>query len=52
MEVKKPSKQTALSGLDAFGKAFAASKKLLVGGQGVPLEEFFSRRADEHWSGF
>jgi len=48
IEVKSHHKQTSLSGLDAFGKAFTVTKKLLVGGQGIPLEEFLSKPA-KHW---
>jgi len=48
IEVKSHHKQNALPGLDAFGKAFATSKKLLVGRQGIPLEEFL-RKPAHHW---
>jgi hypothetical protein len=33
-----------------LGEAFRPQRKLLVGGDGVPLEEFLSRPA-EHWIG-
>ena len=48
IEVKSHHKQTRLTGLDAFSKAFTVTKKLLVGGQGIPLEEFLSKPAN-HW---
>ena len=48
IEVKSHHKQTSLGGLDAFSKAFTVTKKLLVGGQGIPLEEFLSKPA-KHW---
>ena len=48
IEVNSHHKQTSLPGLDAFSEAFATSKKLLVGAQGISVEEFLSKPA-EHW---
>ena len=40
IEVKSSMKKTALPGIAAFSKEFKVSKKLLVGGQGIALNEF------------
>lgn len=40
IEVKSSQKRTSLPGLKAFSEKFHPQKKLLVGGQGIPLEEF------------
>jgi hypothetical protein len=34
--------------MEAFAKQFKPKRKLLVGGQGIPLEEFLMQPA-EHW---
>lgn len=44
-EVKSTRRPTMLPGLAAFEKEFGATTKLLVGGQGMPLEEFFRTHA-------
>jgi hypothetical protein len=48
LEVKSGRKREALPGMDAFARAFTPRRTLLVGGDGIPLEEFFSRPA-EFW---
>lgn len=40
IEVTSGRRKDSLPGLDAFGKTFPRARKLLVGGQGVPLGEF------------
>lgn len=40
IEVKTSRSRTTLHGLDEFAKKFRPHRKLLVGGQGIPLEEF------------
>jgi hypothetical protein len=46
IEVKSTARKTALPGLDAFAAQFKVHKKLLVGGQGIPLEEFLATEAE------
>lgn len=41
IEVKSGRKKTNLPGMDAFSKEFSVHRKLLVGAQGMPLEDFF-----------
>jgi len=48
MEVKTARTRGAWSGLSAFQRAFPAARTLVVGEQGVPLEEFFSTQV-ENW---
>ena len=48
IEVKSTAKRQRAAGLDAFERQFGVCKKLLVGGQGAPLEEFLLKPA-EHW---
>ncbi len=48
IEVKSGRARDAASGMQAFADAFGATRKLLVGGDGVALEEFLSRPV-EHW---
>ena len=40
IEVKSGSRKEGLPGMDAFDKAFKPKRKLLVGGDGIPLEKF------------
>jgi uncharacterized protein len=40
LEVKAGNRRTSLPGIAAFDKAFGATKKLLVGTGGIPIEEF------------
>lgn len=48
IEVKSGRKKEALSGLAEFSKAFRPHRVLLVGPQGVPIEDFLLRPA-AHW---
>lgn len=41
IEVKSGKKKQNLPGIELFSKAFKVTKKLLVGTNGIPLEEFF-----------
>jgi len=45
IEVTSGRRKDSLPGLGAFASAFAPTGKLLVGGQGVPLEEFLGEPA-------
>jgi len=45
IEVKSTRHKTAMPGIEAFAKQFKVHKKLLVGGQGIPLEEFLTTDA-------
>ena len=40
IEVTSGRRKDSLSGMDAFGKTFRGPRKLLIGGQGIPIEEF------------
>jgi len=42
IEVKSTSRKTGLPGIEAFSKEFDVHKKLLVGGQGIPIGEFLN----------
>jgi predicted AAA+ superfamily ATPase len=42
LEVKSGRARSDYSGMDAFEKTFQPFRKLLVGGQGIPLEEFLT----------
>lgn len=48
IEVKSGRRHESLPGMEAFAKHFKPKRKLLVGGQGVALEEFLSKPA-AHW---
>lgn len=48
IEVKSGRRRESLSGMEAFGKQFKPKRVLLVGGQGIPLEEFLMQPA-EYW---
>jgi len=48
IEVKSGRAKELLPGLGAFGDAFKPARTLLVGGDGIPLEEFLTRPV-EHW---
>jgi predicted AAA+ superfamily ATPase len=41
IEVKSSRRKTSLPGIDAFSREFPVKRKLLVGSQGIPLDEFF-----------
>ena len=46
IEVKSSRRKTSVLGMEAFAKEFNVHRKLLVGGQGIPLEEFLTTSAD------
>jgi predicted AAA+ superfamily ATPase len=48
IEVKSGRRQESLPGMEAFARAFPVKRRLLVGGQGIDLEEFLSKPAS-HW---
>lgn len=48
IEVTSSRRKDTLPGMDAFAKEFAPRRKLLVGGQGIPLDEFLTR-PPEQW---
>jgi predicted AAA+ superfamily ATPase len=41
VEVKSSRRRGMLPGMEAFCRAYGAARRLLVGGQGMPIEEFF-----------
>ena len=48
IEVKSGRRRDALPGLDAFGAAFHPGRRLLVGGDGIALEDFLMKPV-AHW---
>jgi len=48
IEVKSGRTRDAQPGLAAFAEAFETKRTLLVGGEGIPVEEFLARPV-EHW---
>jgi hypothetical protein len=48
IEVKSGGRRESLPGMEAFTRQFKPQRQLLVGGQGIALEEFLSRPA-AHW---
>jgi predicted AAA+ superfamily ATPase len=48
LEVKSGRGQDTLPGMSAFARQFKPKRRLLVGGQGIPLDEFLSKPV-EHW---
>lgn len=48
IEVKSGRRRELLPGLEAFARQFKPKRQLLVGGQGIALEEFLSKPAT-HW---
>lgn len=48
IEVKSGARRESLPGMDAFARTFKPKRQLLVGGQGIPLEEFLSQPIT-HW---
>jgi hypothetical protein len=48
IEVKSTRGRKTLPGMAAFADAFRPRRKLLVGGDGIALEEFLSKPV-EHW---
>ena len=51
IEVKSGSRKEGLPGMDAFDKAFTPKRKLLVGGDGIPVEKFLLTPAAEWVAG-
>ncbi|MBI5741357.1 MAG: ATP-binding protein [Nitrospirae bacterium] len=47
IEVKSGKAREALPGMDAFSKAFTPARKLLIGGQGMAIEEFLRTPVQE-----
>ena len=50
IEVKSGRRRDTLPGLGAFAQAFRPTRMLLVGADGIALDEFLSRPV-EHWVG-
>ena len=48
IEVKSGRRRESLAGMEAFAKQFKPKRQLLVGGGGIPLEEFLTQPA-AHW---
>ncbi len=48
IEVKSGGRRESLPGMEAFARQFKPKRQLLVGGQGIALEEFLSKPA-AHW---
>lgn len=48
IEVKSARRRDALRGMDAFSVAFRPNRKLLVGGDGITIEDFLTKPV-EHW---
>ena len=48
IEVKSRRRRETLPGMEAFAAAFKPTRKLLVGGDGIALEEFLSKPV-AHW---
>jgi uncharacterized protein len=48
IEVKSGRTRDATSGLAAFGEAYRSARRLLVGGDGIPVYDFLQRPAS-HW---
>ena len=48
IEVKSSRRETLLPGMAAFAKAFPVKRQLLVGAQGIPLEDFLTQPL-AHW---
>jgi len=48
IEIKSGRRREALPGMEAFARIFKPKRQLLVGGQGIALEEFLSHPA-AHW---
>jgi len=49
IEVKSTRRRDTLPGMVAFVQTFRSARKLLVGGDGIPLDEFLTRPV-EHWT--
>ena len=51
IEIKSGSRKEGLPGMDAFDKAFQPQRKLLAGGDGIPLEKFMLTPAPDWVAG-
>lgn len=49
IEVKSGRRRETPAGMDAFAGAFKSARRLLVGGDGIALEEFLEKPV-EHWT--
>jgi predicted AAA+ superfamily ATPase len=47
IEVKSSRRREAVSGMEAFAQAFRPARRLLIGADGIALEEFLSRPVEE-----
>jgi uncharacterized protein len=47
IEVKSGRRRDSLRGMSAFSNAFQTTRKLLVGGDGIPVEEFLAKPVDD-----
>ncbi len=50
IEVKSSKRRGALAGMKAFADEFDVKKKLLIGGDGIPIEEFLSNGVEYYFS--
>lgn len=48
LEVKSGRRRESLAGMERFANQFKPKRSLLVGGQGIPLNEFFAKHPS-HW---
>jgi hypothetical protein len=48
IEVKSGRRRSSFPGVDFFARAFPVKRQLLVGAQGIPLDEFLTTPA-EYW---
>jgi hypothetical protein len=48
IEVKSGRRREAFAGMDAFADLFKGARRLLVGGDGIALEEFLAKPV-AHW---
>jgi hypothetical protein len=48
IEVKSTRRRGSSSGLAAFAKVFSPDRTLLIGGDGISIEDFLSHPVD-HW---
>ena len=48
IEVKSGRSKDTFAGMETFASLFKPNKKLLVGGSGIPVEEFLSKPV-QHW---
>jgi len=47
IEVKTTRRQVSLPGIEAFASKFKVHRKLLIGGQGIPLQEFLTNNVND-----